>query len=303
MKKKEMTSSLLLVLTAAIWGCAFVAQDVGAAYVEPLTFLASRSWIAFFMMLVLFAVMERRRLARGEMSALPPTRAARRHVLLGGFVCGFFLFAASYAQQAGMGDTTPAKAGFITAMYVVIVPVLAVLFRQRVRPLIWLCVAMGVAGLYLLSIKENFTIGIGDGLVMLCALLFSFQIMAVNYFAPSVDGVLLSMLEFLTESVLATAGMLFLEHPTAAGLAAAGIPIFYAGFFSSGIGYTLQIVAQQGLQPALASLIMSLESVFSALAGWIILGQTLTGRELGGCALLFAAILLSQLPGREAAGD
>lgn len=298
MKKKEMTSSLLLVLTAAIWGCAFVAQDVGAAYVEPLTFLASRSWIAFFMMLVLFAVMERRRKAKGERSAVPPTKAAWRHVLLGGFVCGFFLFAASYAQQAGMADTTPAKAGFITAMYVVIVPVLAILFRQKVRPIIWLCVVMGVIGLYLLSIKDGFTIGLGDGLVMLCALLFSLQIMAVNYFAPSMDGVLLSMLEFLTESILATAGMLLFEHPTASGLAAAGLAIFYAGFFSSGVGYTLQIIAQQGLQPALASLIMSLESVFSALAGWIILHQTLTGRELCGCLLLFAAILVSQVPER-----
>ena len=298
MKKKEMTSSLLLVLTAAIWGCAFVAQDVGAAYVEPLTFLASRSWIAFFMMLVLFGVMEKRRKARGEKSALPPTGTAWRHVLLGGFVCGFLLFAASYAQQAGMADTTPAKAGFITAMYVVIVPVLAILFGQKVRPLIWLCVGMGVVGLYLLSIKEGFTIGLGDGLVMLCAVLFSLQIMAVNYFAPSMDGVLLSMLEFLTESILATAGMLLFEHPTAAGLAAAGLAIFYAGFFSSGVGYTLQIIAQQGLQPALASLLMSLESVFSALAGWLILHQTLTGRELAGCLLLFAAILVSQLPER-----
>ncbi len=298
MKKNEMTSSLLLVLTAAIWGCAFVAQDVGAAYVEPLTFLASRSWIAFFMMLVLFAVMERRRKAKGERSAVPHTKAAWRHVLLGGFVCGFFLFAASYAQQAGMADTTPAKAGFITAMYVVIVPVLAILFRQKVRPIIWLCVVMGVIGLYLLSIKDGFTIGLGDGLVMLCALLFSLQIMAVNYFAPSMDGVLLSMLEFLTESILATAGMLLFEHPTASGLAAAGLAIFYAGFFSSGVGYTLQIIAQQGLQPALASLIMSLESVFSALAGWIILHQTLTGRELCGCLLLFAAILVSQVPER-----
>lgn len=297
MNTKQIRNTLLLILTALIWGCAFVAQSVGAEYVGAFTFLASRSWLAGVALLPLIAVMNSNK-KRTLQEQPPKTSADRRILLTGGIVCGFFLFMASAAQQIGVAQTTTAKAGFITAMYVLIVPILTLFMGRKVGKKIWICVVMGVVGLYLLCMVGTLTLSRGDATVLLCALLFSGHILAIDHFSPKTDGVKMSCIQFFTCAVFSTVCMFLFEQPTWESIQAAALPILYAGIMSSGVGYTLQIVAQKGLNPTIASLAMSLESVFSALAGWVILGQALSLRELGGCALMFAAIVLAQLPDR-----
>ena len=298
MNAVQLRNTLLLVLTALVWGCAFVAQSVGAEHVGAFTFLACRSWLAGVTLLPVIALL-RARQRRPESAAESPAPQSRRALLTGGIACGCFLFLASSAQQIGVASTTTAKAGFITAMYVIIVPILSLVLGRRVGKKIWLCVAMSVVGLYLLCIAGSLSLSRGDAMVLLCALLFAGHIMTVDHFSPKMDGVQLSCIQFFTTAILATVCMLLFEHPTAAALQSALLPILYAGILSSGVGYTLQIVAQKGLNPTIASMAMSLESVFSALAGWVILGQGLTAREFSGCALMFAAITLAQLPDRK----
>ena len=298
MNAVQLRNTLLLVLTALVWGCAFVAQSVGAEHVGAFTFLACRSWLAGVTLLPVIALL-RARQRRPESAAESPAPQSRRALLTGGIACGCFLFLASSAQQIGVASTTTAKAGFITAMYVIIVPILSLVLGRRVGKKIWLCVAMSVAGLYLLCIAGSLSLSRGDAMVLLCALLFAGHIMTVDHFSPKMDGVQLSCIQFFTTAILATVCMFLFEHPTAAALQSALLPILYAGILSSGVGYTLQIVAQKGLNPTIASMAMSLESVFSALAGWVILGQGLTAREFSGCTLMFAAIILAQLPDRK----
>ena len=300
MNAVQLRNTLLLVLTALVWGCAFVAQSVGAEHVGAFTFLACRSWLAGVTLLPVIALL-RARQRRPESAAESPAPQSRRALLTGGIACGCFLFLASSAQQIGVASTTTAKAGFITAMYVIIVPILSLVLGRRVGKKIWLCVAMSVVGLYLLCIAGSLSLSRGDAMVLLCALLFAGHIMTVDHFSPKMDGVQLSCIQFFTTAILATVCMFLFEHPTAAALQSALLPILYAGILSSGVGYTLQIVAQKGLNPTIASMAMSLESVFSALAGWVILGQGLTAREFSGCALMFAAIILAQLPERRLA--
>ncbi len=297
--KKEFICSLSLLLAAIIWGVAFVALGIGTEFVGHFTFLMARSWIAFFMMLVLFIIMEKRRKMKGKASCLPQSKADWRYCAFGGITCGVFLFTASWTQQMGIALTISAKAGFITAMYVVIVPVMSFIFGQKVTVRVWISVALGVVGLYLLSMQGGISLEKGDSLVLICAFLFSFHIMSVNHFAPNMDGVFLSMLQFLTVAILGTINMLLFEKPTVEGIKMASWAIFYTGCLSSGVGFTLQIMGQKGLSPSLASLIMSLESVFAALAGWLIMHETLTLRESVGCVVMFGAIILSQLPDRD----
>ena len=217
--------------------------------------------------------------------------------------CGIALFAASAAQQMGIGTTSTAKAGFLTALYVVIVPVLGLFAGRRPGAKLWVCVAVSVAGLYLLCMAGRDTLSLtgGEWQLLLCALLFSIQIVLVGHFGPQLDGVQLSFAEFLTTSVLSTIFMFIFESPDPAQLAGAAVSILYCGILSSGVGYTLQIIGQKDLDPTIASLAMCLESVFSALAGWLVLRQTLTTVETLGCCLMFAAIVGAQLPGRKKA--
>lgn len=301
MDYRQVRGTLLLVLAALIWGCAFVAQSVGAQYVGAFTFLAARSWLGGLVLLPLIAALDSGAKKRGEPGPGPHTAAERKTLLTGGLCCGVLLFFASFTQQLGVASTTTAKAGFITTMYVLIVPLLSLFFGRRVGARVWACVAVGVFGLYLLCMRGGFSLERGDALVLLCALLFSGHILTVGHFSPRVDGVRLSCIQFFVAAVLSTVCMFVFEKPSWAAIASAALPILYAGLMSSGAGYTLQIVGQKGLDPTIASLAMSLESVFSALAGWVLLGQTLTGRELSGCALMFAAIVLAQLPERRRA--
>ncbi len=294
-KRGELMHTLALLVCAAIWGSAFVAQSVGAEYVGPFTFLAVRNWIAVVFLIPVILVRDTILKKRGRPSVRPANRTQRHFLLKGGAACGFFLCAASAFQQVGIRYTTTAKAGFITALYVVIVPILSVFFGKSVKSRIWMCVALAVLGLYLLCMRGELSLSFGDGVVLVCAFLFACQIMSVDYFAPQVDTVRLSQIQFLVTALLSTVCMFLFEDLSTDSLIRALPSIAYAGVMSSGVAYTLQIIGQQNLNPAIASITMSLESVFAALAGWIVLGQSMTVRELAGCVLMFAAIIFAQL--------
>lgn len=290
MKKEQMRNSLLLLLTAAIWGVAFVAQSVGMDYVGPFTFNGVRSLIGGIVLLPL--VLGKKR--RADAAKAGP--ADRRTLLLGGVLCGAVLFAASSLQQIGIQYTTVGKAGFITACYIVIVPLLGLAFRKRCGLFTWLAVALALLGLYLLCITETLSVGKGDLLMLGCALLFSVHILVIDFFSPRVDGVAMSCIQFFVCALLSAVPVFVGERPQISAILAAWAPVLYAGVLSCGVAYTLQIVGQKGMNPTVASLILSLESCISVLAGWLILGQRLSGREILGCLVMFAAIVLAQLP-------
>ena len=301
MKKTQVRNSFLLLLTAIIWGSAFVAQSVGMEHVEPFTFTFTRSIIGGMVLIPVIVLLRKtdsaamRRDSQGKDFA--GIKGITKYEWLGGICCGVALCAASNFQQIGMLHTTVGKAGFITALYVVIVPILGLFLRKRVPALIWFCVVLSVAGLYLLCMpKGAFTLAQGDVLVLICALLFSFHILIIDYFSPKGDGVVISCIQFFVCGILSGIIMLFVENPTFANIMDAKWSILYAGALSSGVAYTLQVVAQKGVNPTVASLILCLESVVAVLAGWIILGDKLTSRELAGCILMFVAIVLAQLP-------
>ena len=320
-RKTELTHLLLLLLGSVIWGAAFVAQSDGAEYVGPLTFLAIRSWLAFFFLIPVILILRKHKKkdasaiadgtaytgekSGGDLAAAPDAAVGKtktikndtwKYAALGGLLCGFFLFVASFFQQAGIAYTTTAKAGFITALYVVIVPIISVFVGQRSTWKTWVCAAMGVTGLYLLCMTGGSSLSQGDILMLLCAFTFSLQIMSVNHFVQKTDGVLLAEGEFLVEAVFATVFMLIFETPTMDGIMKAAPALLYTGIMSGGVGYTLQIVGQEKVNPAVASLAMGMESVFAALSGWILLGQAMTPREITGALIMFAAVVLTQIP-------
>ena len=330
MNKIQMRQSLLLLLTATIWGVAFVAQSVGMAYVGPLTFSCVRSLLGGIVLIPCIWFLGRherashpgREISQYEASKSQGERAvqkekgkrdkgADRELLAGGMICGLLLCLASNFQQFGIAHTSVGKAGFITALYIVIVPILGLLFHKKCRPLIWLGVCLAVAGLYFLcmaggdaqaaagQIFPGIPIGKGDFLVFICALLFSGHILAIDYFTERVDGVKMSCIQFWVCGIVSGIGMFLAEEPHFPAILMAWKELLYAGVMSCGVAYTLQIVGQKGMDPTVASLILSLESVISALAGLFILGQKLSGAEILGCILMFAAIVLAQLAGAE----
>lgn len=300
----QLRHSLLLLLTALIWGVAFVAQSVGMDYVGPFTFTASRSLIGAVVLLPVIWFRTRKETAVGtEQKRLEVDKHKKRTLLVGGIVCGVFLCIATNLQQIGLQYSTVGKSGFVTAMYIVLVPILGIFLHKGIDIRKVISVILAVCGLYLLCMTGgNFSIGKGDIFTILCALAFSLQILSVDHFAPKVDCVKLASLQFLVCGICSCVPMLLFEHPHFAQLAAAWMPILYAGILSNGVAYTLQIVAQKGLNATVASLIMSLESVISVLAGWAILHQTLTKRELAGCVFMFAAIIIVQLKPEENGG-
>ncbi len=296
-RAQKVQHTLMLLVTAMVWGAAFVAQSVGAEYVGPFTYLAARSWLAAAALVPVIAFADRRAVRVYGMTFAPKTAGQRRDLLLGSLMCGTLLCTASAAQQAGIAYTTTAKSGFITALYCVLVPIeLSALGKKQDRR-IWLCVILAVAGLYLLCMHGGEKLALGDSLTLLCALLFSFQILTVSHFVQRVDGVRLAQGQFIATALISTVCALLFEPFRGSSLMAALPSILYAGLISSAVGYTLQIVAQRGLDPTVASLAMCLESVFSALAGWLLLGQTMTGQEMAGAGMMFAAIVLAQLFG------
>lgn len=293
----KLKNSLLLLTAAVIWGIAFVAQSVGMDYVGGFTFNAARFLIGCVVLLPVIPLLQR---FREEHLPQEKSGQAGRTLLWGGVSCGLVLAAASNFQQFGIKYTTVGKAGFITACYIVLVPVLGLFLSRRCTPVIWLAVALAVAGLYLLCIKDGFTVGRGDLLVLVCALLFAVHILVIDHFSPLVDGVKLSCLQFLTAGIVSGALALLFEKPSAGQLLAAWMPVLYAGVMSCGVAYTCQVLGQKGMDPTVASLILSLESCVSVLAGWLLLGQSLSRREGLGCIVMFAAILLAQFPQKGA---
>ena len=289
-------NSLLLMLCSFIWGFAFVAQSSGSG-MGAYSFLAGRSWLAVLVLIPTVLVFDAIRRKNGT-DAKPKTAAEKKKLLAAGFVCGTLLFAASAAQQIGITiNPSTAKAGFLTAMYVVLVPVFGLFLGRKGSAQLWISMVVAVLGLYLLCMKNGFgSIELSDWLLLGCAVLFSFQIMSIDHFSPLVDGVRLSLIQFIVVAVESSAAALIFETPTLAEYGANFLPVVYCGVMSSGAGYTLQILGQKDLNPAIASLIMCLESVFSALGGWLLLHQSLSMREVFGCTLIFAAVVLAQLP-------
>lgn len=298
MNTKAMRSNLMLILTAFIWGVAFVAQSVGMDYVGPFTFISVRNFIATLVLLPCIRLLDKVN-PSDKLSENDKNSHGGPTLIIGGIVCGICLAVASAFQQIGISYTTVGKAGFITAMYIVIVPILGLFIKKKVRFIAWISVAISVAGLYLLCMTESLSLSRGDLLVLICAFCFALHIMVIDYFSPRVDGIRMSCIQFLTCGIVCAVPALLAESPDIHSILAAWLPILYAGALSSAVGYTLQIVAQKNTDPVIASLLMSLESAFSLLAGWVLLNQRLSAREMCGCILMFVAIILSQLPEKK----
>ena len=313
MKNKKMLGNLLLLLTAMIWGTAFVGQRVGMDSIEPITFNAARMALAAVMVGALAYVLRKkhkRNVARQAVSGTKVSATADNtfpesdastaqwhNTVKGGICCGLFLTAGSVFQQMGVVYTTAGKAGFITAMYMLLVPVINfILFKKKNSWLVWLAVFIGVGGMYLLCVKEDFTLTRGDVLVCICALMFSGHILSCDYFVKLANPIELAAVQFTTAAVISAVIACLTETPVWDGIVSAAVPILYCGVVSGGIGYTLQIVAQKFTDPTVASLLMSLESVFAVIAGAVLLGEQMSSRELLGCVVMFIAIILVQVP-------
>lgn len=295
----KIRNPMLLFLTAFIWGTAFVAQSVGMDYVGPYTFICVRSFIGGAFLIPCIFILKRVNPNREEerlCSTKEGKRKYRKTLITGGICCGLALGIASCLQQIGIQYTTVGKAGFITAFYIIIVPILGMFFGKKCGVNIWIGVILALGGLYFLCITDSFSIGFGDTMVFLCAIVFSIHILIIDHFTELADGVKMSCIQFFVSGIVSGIGMVLFENPDLTHVLAAWLPILYAGMLSSGVGYTLQIVGQKGMNPTVASLILSLESVISVLAGLVVLGEKLSGREIAGCILMFAAIILAQLP-------
>lgn len=295
-KKHSLSGIFMLTLAAFIWGTAFIAQSVGGDYAEPLTFNCARSVLAVIFLFGCCLLFDK--VAGKRFTILGSEDPVYRDRLVkGGITCGLFLSLACFFQQLGIMYTTVGKSGFITALYIVLVPVLSYVFYRRA--VTWLqAVSVGVAaiGMYFICINEGFSIGKGDLYTLICAFCFAAQIICVENIVKNLDGVRLSLIQFSTCAVVNGVLMFIFETPSLTSVLQGWAPIAYAGIMSSGIAYTLQIVGQKYVSSVLACMLMSLESAFALLSGWLILGQAMSLREIFGCALVFAAILLAQLP-------
>ena len=292
MNSKFVRQNIFPVLAAFIWGTAFVAQSVAADIVQPFTFNASRAFVGFLFLLVLCAVLRIKEKPRYD-------RRYYRDLIIGGICCGIALTLATNLQQKGLETTTSGKAGFITALYIVLVPIFGLLLKKKAPRMIWLSVALAVVGLYFLSINEQFSITVGDLYMLVCAFCFTGHILVIDHFTEKVSGVELSCMQFLVVALLSGGGMLLTESPSWSGIVACAGPILYVGIMSSGVAYTLQILAQKGSNPTVVSLLLSLEAVFATVSGAIILHEIMSGREILGCALMLVAVVLAQLPGKK----
>lgn len=319
---KRMRGNALLLLAAFIWGLSFVAQSEGMKYIGPFAFIGIRSMLAAVSLAIFLGIRrvvsvgKTRREVKcgnaeeavregfadsGEAEQVAEAKTAeKRALLLGGGCCGLILFAATMLQQIGiLHNNEPGKAGFITALYLILVPLTGIFFRKKIGAKVWIAVLLAVCGMYLLCITEGLHMTTGDLYLLGCAFVFTLHILVIDYFSPKVDGVAMSCIQFLLCGVLGTTGMFLTETVELSHVLEAWLPLTFSGVFSGGVAYTLQIVAQKDTEPAIASLLMSLESVFAVFGEWLILGQLLTAREFGGCALMFAGILLTQLPEKK----
>ncbi|MCR5481384.1 MAG: DMT family transporter [Clostridia bacterium] len=296
---KKMKGNLIMMLTAMIWGSAFVAQKQGMDIVGPIAFNGVRTILAALVLIPVIIVLDK---AKGENKQ----KLDKTH-LIGGICCGCALFLGANIQQVGIYYTSVAHSGFITALYVVIVPLLGIFVRKRVTPVLWCCVAASAVGLYLLCIPtEGFgEINVGDIVIFACAVAFAVHILIIDHFSPKTDGVKLSCIQFIVSGILSLIFMPLVDPALGFGITSVDalldcwMPIAYAGVLSSGVGYTLQIVAQKNTDPTVASMILCLESVFALIAGMIILREMMSLREIAGCVIMFIAIVVANLQGTE----
>ena len=296
MKNKNLTGTLILLLTAFIWGSAFVAQSDGMNYVGPLTFLSTR-FLLGGVVLIPVIVVQRFFRKTGSVSLADFGREVKGS-LLGGVFCGILLGIASALQQYGLIFTTVSKAGFITTLYVIFVPIFSIFAKKRLGLGLWVAVALATVGLYLLCINENLALSFGDTLVFICGIFYALQIMAVDKYVKKSEPVLLSSIQFLTVGLVSLLPALIIEKPDLVSLKDAMIPIAYAGILSSGVAYTLQVFAQKYADPTVAAITMSFESVFAVLSAAVLLNERLSAKECIGCIVMFCAIILAQIPNR-----
>lgn len=298
---KKIRAELMLLTTALIWGTAFVAQRSGMDFVGPFTFNGIRFLVGAVVMIPIIMVMDR--LGNTNQPQMPMTalekRKERKFLWTGGFFCGLALLAGTGLQQMGLVYTTAGKTGFITALYIVIVPIIGIFLGKKVRMLLWVSVSLGVVGLYLLSINEGFSINIGDFFVFLCAFGFAAHILVVDYFSPKTNPIKLSAVQFFVCGALSLVIMAFVEEPEWRFIMDAAFPILYTGIMSCCVAYTFQVVAQRNVGPTVASLLLSMESVFAVIFGMLLLSEQLLPKEIVGCIIMFVAIILAQLPGKD----
>ena len=292
---KRTASNLLLVLTAFIWGTAFIAQKRGVDVLKPCTFNGLRTMMGCIALLPLIFIR-----AAGDRRQGIQNPKNTKALVTGGIICGILLCSAGTAQTYGLVDADAGKAGFITALYIILVPIIGIFIGKKIKPVVVVSVLIALAGLYLLCVSgsSGFSLNSGDKMLFLCAFLFSLHILAIDYFSPKVDGVKLSCIQFFVSASINIAYMVLVDKPAVSDILSCWFPIFYAGVMSCAVAYTLQIVAQKNTDPTVASIIMSLESLFALLAG-IAFGEQPTARELSGCALMLAAIMLVQLPEKK----
>jgi len=318
MNKNSIKGVSLLLIGSFIWGTTFVAQSMGTNHLNAFSFNCIRNFIGVFALIpvLLWQIYTECKNMNTiqDNSSCESSPTLEKHTLVGqiqtsikniftrdlfggGLACGTALCLASYFQQLGIESSTVGKSAFITTLYIVLVPLLGLFFKKKLPLQIWCGVILAMIGLYLLCMKdEAFVLTTGDIYLLLCAFFFTIQITAVDYFAPKVNCIALSMMQFLVTAIISGIGMIFAELPTLANIYGAIIPLLYAGVLSSGVAYTFQIIGQKHLAPTVASLLMSLESVFATLAGWVVLKEILSTKEFIGCGLVFAAVILTQIP-------
>lgn len=290
---KRFMGNCMLLSAAMIWGAAFVAQSVGMDFVGPFTFQTIRSFLAGTVLLPVILFLDK----RGN-SKRPVTKVQKKEQIVYGILCGLLLFAACSLQQLGIMYVEAGKAGFITSLYIILVPVCGLFFGRKIKPWVWGSVFLAVAGLYLLCVSDM-SIAKGDLLVLGCSVAFTGHILLIDKISPKLDGVRLSCVQFFVVGLISAVLMFALETPDAHSIYACWLPLCYAGILSGGVGYTFQIIGQAHTDPTVASLLMSLEAVFSVLFGWLLLNEVLSGPELLGCLLVFAGVILAQIPEKK----
>ncbi len=296
--KNQLVGSVLLLICAFIWGSAFVAQTTGAEYVGPFTFICLRSILGSAVLLPVIFISDLFKKKKGTFAK--NGKKENKTLLIGGICCGAALCLASVFQQAGIDKgTDPGKAGFITALYILLVPLSSLFMKKKVRPIIWPCIAASVVALYLLCVTESNSVALSDLLVLICAVLYTVHILVIDKVSPHVDGVKLSCIQFFVASIISFFPALIFEGFVFEDIIAALPSVAYAGIMSSGVAYTLQILGQQKTEPTLASMIMSLESVFAVLTSMVVLHLSPSPREAAGCVIMFAAIIVAQLPEKK----
>jgi len=291
---KNLKGNLILMITAIIWGVSFVSQSVGMDFIGPCTFNGIRTLLGAVVLIPFILFSDKKNNFRKM------TEKEKHDLILGGITCGVLLCIASTIQTLGIKYTTTAKSGFITAMYIIFVPFTGFFMKKKVGIVTYAGALIALAGLYMLCMSgESLNINIGDILTLVCAIFFTFHILAVDYFSARVNGVKLACLQFFVSGIINIILMLILEKPDFTIVKSCWMPILYSGIMSCGMGYTLQIIGQKYTDPTPAAIIMSMEAVFAALAGFVLLNESLEPIQILGCIVMFAAILIVQIPPKK----